>query len=829
MKNNFSQRVQRVIQLSRDEARRLGHDYIGSEHLLLGLIREGEGIAISILERLGCDLDEIKNAIEDAIGVSGETQTYGNIPFTRRAEKILKFAYNEAEKYKSDIIGTEHLLLALVKEKDGIAGQVLQTFDVSYESIIHELENIMQGGPQPPKEAASQQNAKTPALDHFGRDLTELAIKNELDPIIGRDDEIQRVAQVLSRRKKNNPVLIGEPGVGKTAIAEGLALRIVQKKVPRVLHNKRVVTLDLGSIVAGTKYRGQFEERMKAIMNELIKSKDIILFIDELHTIVGAGSASGSLDASNMFKPALSRGELQCIGATTLDEYRQYIEKDGALDRRFQKIMIDPPTADETLEILKGLQDRYEEHHRVKYTKKAIASTVQLSERYISDRYLPDKAIDVMDEAGARVHLNNIVVPKRITELEEKIKKLQSEKESVVASQNFERAAVLRDREKRLLSDLDEAKEKWDEDGQKILATVSDEDIAAVVSMMTGIPVQRVAQSESEKLLHMEDELHKRIVGQDQVIKMLSKAIQRTRAGLKDPRRPIGSFIFLGPTGVGKTQLAKELARYLFENEEALVRIDMSEFMEKFSVSRLTGAPPGYVGYEEGGQLTEKVRRHPYSVVLFDEIEKAHPDVFNILLQILDDGRLTDGLGRRVDFKNTILIMTSNIGAREIRKGGGIGFSKQDEKSNYEGMKKRILDEVKRLFNPEFINRVDEIVVFRSLDLQNMVKIVDIVFEEMILKLTDRDIEVSLTKGARELIAKEGFDPVYGARPLRRTIQKMVEDALAEDILKGRFADGSVIRISQKGNEIVFNEVERKKPKKSDKDDEKEKPHKVTK
>jgi ATP-dependent Clp protease ATP-binding subunit ClpC len=810
MRNNFSQRVQRVIQLAREEARRLGHDHIGSEHLLLGLIREGEGLAVTILQRLGCDLDEIRGAVEDAVGVTGETTTYGNIPFTRRAEKVLKMAYSEAERYRSDIIGTEHLLLALVKEREDIASQVLHTFDVSYEAVAQELESIMQGEMSSDKELSSSRGSKTPALDHFGRDLTELARRGELDPIIGRDEEIQRVAQVLSRRKKNNPVLIGEPGVGKTAIAEGLALRIVQKKVPRVLHNKRVVTLDLGAIVAGTKYRGQFEERMKAIMNELVKAKDVILFIDELHTIVGAGSASGSLDASNMFKPALSRGELQCIGATTLDEYRQYIEKDGALDRRFQKIMVDPPTPEETLQILKGLQDRYEKHHHVKYTDRAIEAAVRLSERYITDRYLPDKAIDVMDEAGARVHLNNIVVPKAITELEEKIKRLQSEKEAVVASQNFERAAVLRDQEKRLLRELEEARKKWEEEDQKIVATVPEEEIAAVVSMMTGIPVQKVAQSESERLLRMEEELRQRIIGQDEVIRVLTKAIQRTRAGLKDPNRPIGSFIFLGPTGVGKTQLAKELARYLFESEQALIRIDMSEYMEKFSVSRLTGAPPGYVGYEEGGQLTEKVRRHPYSVVLFDEIEKAHPDVFNILLQILDDGRLTDGLGRQVDFKNTILIMTSNIGAREIRKTGGFGFSKGDERSDYESMKKRIMDEVKRIFNPEFLNRVDEIVVFRALNLNDIVKIVDILIGEMAMKLKDRDIEVTLTKGAREFLATKGFDPVFGARPLRRTIQKMVEDPIAEEILRGRFGDGSQIRIGHKGGRLTFTEIGRK-------------------
>ncbi len=810
MKNNFSSRVQMVIQFSREEALRLGHDYIGTEHLLLGLIREGEGIAVEILRNLGCDLDEIKRSVEDSVKPSGETMTIGNIPFTKRAEKILKMAYVEAEKYKSDIIGTEHLLLALVKEKDGVAAQVLLSFDVTYETVREELENILRGAPTG-REAASQQKTKTPALDHFGRDLTELARKNELDPIIGRDMEIQRVAQILSRRKKNNPVLIGEPGVGKTAIAEGLALRIVERKVPRILHNKRVVTLDLGAIVAGTKYRGQFEERMKAIMNELQRARDVILFIDELHTIVGAGGASGSLDASNMFKPALARGELQCIGATTLDEYRQYIEKDGALERRFQKIMVDPPTAEETLLILEGLKERYEQHHKVKFSDEAIRATVKFSERYISDRYLPDKAIDVLDETGARVHLANIVVPKEITELEEQIKSVRHEKDSVIKAQEFERAAVLRDQEKRLNRKLETAKRRWKDTEDDFLATVTEEDIADVVAMITGIPVQRVAKSESEKILAMEDELKKHIIGQEDALHLLSKAIRRTRAGLKDPNRPIGSFVFLGPTGVGKTQLAKELASYLFEDEDALIRIDMSEFMEKFSVSRLTGAPPGYVGYEEGGQLTEKVRRHPYSVVLFDEIEKAHPDVFNILLQILDDGQLTDGLGRKVDFRNTILIMTSNIGAREIKRGGGIGFSLDSDEVDYDNMSHKIMDEMKKIFNPEFINRVDEIVVFHSLTKAHMLKIVDIVIEEMLHKVQDREILIQLSKGAKEFVAENGFDPVYGARPLRRTIQKFIEDPIAEELLRGKFADGSQISVKKKGDKLEFVETSRKK------------------
>jgi ATP-dependent Clp protease ATP-binding subunit ClpC len=808
MKNNFSSRVQMVIQFSREEALRLGHDYIGTEHLLLGLIREGEGIAVEILRNLGTDLEEIKRAVEDAVKSTGETMTIGNIPFTKRAEKILKMAYVEAEKYKSDIIGTEHLLLALVKEKDGVAAQVLLNFDITYEAVREELENILRGTPS--SKEANPQRSKTPALDHFGRDLTELARKNELDPIIGREREIERVAQILSRRKKNNPVLIGEPGVGKTAIAEGLALRIVERKVPRILHNKRVVTLDLGAIVAGTKYRGQFEERMKAIMNELMRAKDVILFIDELHTIVGAGGASGSLDASNMFKPALSRGELQCIGATTLNEYRQYIEKDGALERRFQKIMVDPPSPEETIQILTGLKDRYEDHHKIRYTGEAINAAVKLSERYITDRFLPDKAIDVLDETGARVHLANIVVPKEITELEEEIKQIRKEKDLVIKNQEFERAAVLRDQEKRLNRKLDAAKRRWKEVEDEVIATVQEDDIADVVAMMTGIPVQKVAQSETDKVLKMEEALKKRIVGQDDVIHLLCKAIQRTRAGLKDPNRPIGSFIFLGPTGVGKTQLAKELAKYLFEKEDALIRLDMSEYMEKFSVSRLTGAPPGYVGYEEGGQLTEKVRRHPYAVVLFDEIEKAHPDVFNILLQILDDGSLTDGLGRRVDFKNTILIMTSNAGAREIKKAGGYGFSTQESEIDYSKMQSKIMEEIKRLFNPEFLNRVDELVVFRNLTKEHMGQIIDIVVNEMLNKVSDRQIEIELTSEAKEFIAEKGFDPVYGARPLKRVIQKYIEDPIAEEMLKGKFSDGSQIRVLLQDKALEFVETSRK-------------------
>ncbi|OGU26916.1 MAG: Clp protease ClpC [Ignavibacteria bacterium GWA2_54_16] len=810
MEGNFSNRVQDVIRLSREEALRLGHDYIGTEHLLLGIIREGEGIAVKILRNLGVDLYKLKKAIEDTVRTSGGTLTIGNIPLTKQAEKVLKITYLEAKLYKSDVIGTEHLLLSLLRDDDNIAAQILHQFNVHYDVVRNELDNIISGKPSsPPTPHTTEKKAeksKTPVLDNFGRDLTKLAIEDKLDPIVGREKEIERVAQVLSRRKKNNPVLIGEPGVGKSAIAEGLALRITQKKVSRVLHDKRVVTLDLAALVAGTKYRGQFEERMKAVMNELEKAKDVILFIDELHTIVGAGGASGSLDASNMFKPALARGELQCIGATTLDEYRQYIEKDGALDRRFQKIMVDPTTVDETIQILQNIKSKYEQHHGVRYTDDAISAAVRLSDRYITDRYLPDKAIDVMDEAGSRVHLANIIVPKEILQLEEEIEKIKQAKNQVVKNQNFEEAARLRDLEKKLYSDLDIAKREWELKAQDIVYEVGEENCAEVVSMMTGIPVNRVAQSESEKLLKMEDALRGVIVGQDEAIIKLTRAIRRTRAGLKDPKRPIGSFIFLGPTGVGKTEMAKALARYLFDSEDALIRIDMSEYMEKFSVSRLVGAPPGYVGYEEGGQLTEKVRRKPYSVVLLDEIEKAHPDVFNILLQVLDDGILTDSLGRRVDFKNTILIMTSNIGTRDIKSTGGMGFGSASEQDKYSAMKGHVEDALKRVFNPEFLNRVDDSIVFHSLERHHILAIIGIASRDLLKRMESMGIAIELTDGAKEFLADKGFDPAFGARPLRRAIQKYVEDSLAEEILKGSYASGSVIKVEfdQKSEELTF-------------------------
>ncbi|MEW6703096.1 MAG: ATP-dependent Clp protease ATP-binding subunit [Bacteroidota bacterium] len=813
MEGNFSERVQEVIRLSREEALRLGHDYIGTEHLLLGIIREGQGVAVRILRNLDVDLVKLKKAIEDTVRTSGGTLTIGNIPLTKQAEKVLKITQIESKIYKSDVIGTEHIILSLLRDEDNIATQILHQFNVTYDNARAELNNILSS--KEPARAAAQQpfstakkveKTKTPVLDNFGRDLTKLAIEDKLDPVIGREKEIERVAQVLSRRKKNNPVLIGEPGVGKTAIAEGLALRIIQKKVPRILQEKRVVTLDLAGLVAGTKYRGQFEERMKALMNELEKADDVILFIDELHTIVGAGGASGSLDASNMFKPALARGDIQCIGATTLDEYRKYIETDGALDRRFQKVMIDPPSVDETIQILEHIKFKYEEHHHVQYSTEAIETAVRLSERYITDRHLPDKAIDVLDEAGSRVHLGNFTVSEEVLKLEEEVEKIKQLKIQVVKQQDYEEAALLRDKERTLQSDLEIAKREWDAKTKDIVYDVSEDDIAKVVSMMTGIPVTRVVQAESEKLMKMEEALKGRIVGQDEAVSRLTKAIRRTRAGLKSPSKPIGSFIFLGPTGVGKTELAKELARYLFDSEEALIRIDMSEYMEKFAVSRLVGAPPGYVGYEEGGQLTERVRRKPYSVVLFDEIEKAHPDVFNILLQVLDDGILTDSLGRKVDFKNTIIIMTSNVGTRDIKTTGGFGFSGDTEADQYSHLKNTVEDAMKRLFNPEFVNRLDETIVFRNLDKEDIKKIIAIEMKELIKNVSDNKMSIELYKSAIEFLAEKGFDPKFGARPLKRAIQKYVEDPLAEELLLGHFKEGDKIIVKSKKNsdELYF-------------------------
>ncbi len=812
MDGNFSDRLQDVIRLSREEALRLGHDYIGTEHLLLGIIREGQGVAVRILRNLDCDLMKLKKAIEDTVRTSGGTLTIGNIPLTKQAEKVLKITQIESKIYKADVIGTEHLLLSLLRDEDNIATQILHQFNVTYDSARSELNSMLSSkNPKDPSGAVPPadkkvERTKTPVLDNFGRDLTKFALEDKLDPVVGREREIERVAQILSRRKKNNPVLIGEPGVGKTAIAEGLALRIMQKKVPRILQDKRVVTLDLAGLVAGTKYRGQFEERMKALMNELEKAKDVILFIDELHTIVGAGGASGSLDASNMFKPALARGDIQCIGATTLDEYRKYIETDGALDRRFQKVMVEPPSYEETLQILNNIKFKYEEHHHVRYSSDAIDSAVRLSNRYITDRHLPDKAIDVIDEAGSRVHMGNFEVPQEVLDLEDSIEKVRVEKASVVKRQDYEEAARLRDKERNLQSDLEIARREWEAKTKDIVHDVKEDDIATVVAMMTGIPVNRVAQTESEKLLNMTDALKKQIVGQDEAVGKLTKAIRRTRAGLKSPNRPIGSFIFLGPTGVGKTELCKALARYLFDSENALIRIDMSEYMEKFSLSRLVGAPPGYVGYEEGGQLTEKVRRRPYSVVLFDEIEKAHPDIFSILLQVLDDGMLTDSLGRKVDFKNTIIIMTSNIGARDIKNISSFGFGGEDAADRYSSLKNTVEEAMRKLFNPEFLNRVDETIVFRNLEKEDILQIIDIEMQDLLKNIHENKMELTLDQTAKEFLVEKGFDQKFGARPLRRAIQKYVEDPIAEDILRGKFKEGSNIVAKHVENmeELVF-------------------------
>lgn len=818
MNPSFSNRVNDVIKLSREEAIRLGHDYIGTEHLLLGIIREGEGIAVKVLKNLGVDVYKLKQSIEDTLKNSTGSVGNSNIPLTKQAEKVLKITFLEAKLYKSDIIGTEHLLLSLLRDEQNIASQVLISYEVNYDAVRRELDNILSGRPssipnsEDNKASASnakqskKESVKTPVLDNFGRDLTRLAIEDKLDPVVGRLKEIERLTQVLSRRKKNNPVLIGEPGVGKTAIVEGLAIRIVKKKVPRILFDKRIVTLDVGSLVAGTKYRGQFEERMKAVMNELEKAKDVILFIDELHTIVGAGGASGSLDASNMFKPALSRGEIQCIGATTLDEYRQFIEKDGALERRFQKIIVEAPTLEETVEILNNIKSKYEEHHHVKFSSEVIDTCARFAERYITDRSFPDKAIDVMDETGARVHLQHIDVPKDIVELEEQIEEAKYQKNLVVKKQNFEEAARLRDLEKKLLNDLENAKNQWDISASEKYFNVTEDDVADVIAMMTGIPVNKVAETESLKLLHMGDLLKKQVVGQDEAIDLIVKAIRRSRAGLKDPKRPIGSFMFLGPTGVGKTELAKALSRVMFDSEEALIRIDMSEFMEKFSVSRLVGAPPGYVGYEEGGQLTEKVRRKPYSIILLDEIEKAHPEVFNILLQVFDDGVLTDGLGRKIDFKNTIIIMTSNVGTKDVRMGGKIGFNDLDIKSENEYIKETIESSIKQLFNPEFINRIDDFVIFHKLEKKHILSIIDIQLKLMRERLKMNSMSLELSEEAKDFLVEKGFDEQYGARPLKRTIQKYIEDELAEEILKGTLKPGSQIQgeYDKENKKIVY-------------------------
>lgn len=821
MESNFSPRAKDVITYSREEALRLGHDYIGIEHFLLGIIREGEGTAVKVMQALGINMAELRRTIEASVKIgNGQIGHLSNIPLIKQAEKVLKLTYIEAKLFRSNIIGTEHLLLCILKDEDNIATKALHKFKVDYEAVRDKIELIrskdkdirsempgntsddddddagaFMGGSGQQRQGDAK--SKTPVLDNFGRDLTKMAEDGRLDPIVGREKEIERVSQILSRRKKNNPILIGEPGVGKSAIAEGLALRIVQKKVSRVLFNKRVVTLDLASLVAGTKYRGQFEERMKAVMNELEKNPDIILFIDEIHTIIGAGGASGSLDASNMFKPALARGEIQCIGATTLDEYRQYIEKDGALERRFQKVLVEPTSPEETIIILNNIKPKYEDHHNVTYTPEAIEACVKLTERYITDRHLPDKAIDALDEAGSRVHITNIRVPQNIIDIEKKIEEVKEEKNSVIKSQRFEKAAELRDSEKKLQEELEAAKRAWEEETRSHREVVSDDNVAEVVSMMTGIPLQRVALNESDRLLNMNEKMQGSVIGQDPAIAKVVKAIQRNRAGLKDPNKPIGSFIFLGPTGVGKTQLAKELSRYLFDNDESLIRIDMSEYMEKFAISRLIGAPPGYVGYEEGGQLTEKVRRKPYAVVLLDEIEKAHPDVFNILLQILDDGYCTDSLGRRIDFRNTIIIMTSNIGARQLKDfGQGVGFSTSAKKDQAGDHAKSVVENaLKKAFAPEFLNRIDDVVMFNSLDRQDIHKIIDIELKKLYGRINELGYQITITDEAKDFIADKGYDAAYGARPLKRAIQKYLEDPLAEEIIRAKLSEGDTIKI----------------------------------
>ena len=808
MNNNmFTENVKQVMKLAREESARLGHNYIGTEHLLLGIIKDGKGKAVAVLTNLGLSLETVKQSVEDYVTTSGGTMTIGEVPFTPRARQILEVAANEAKEMKTQFIDVEHLLLALLKDKEGVAAQILAAFGVDYKTAMEETLAVLEGKTTGRKEKGKK--SKTPFLDHFGRDLTQLARESKLDPVIGRQKEIERVTQVLSRRKKNNPILIGDPGVGKTAIVEGLAQRIIEKRVPQILLDKRLVTLDMGGVVAGTKYRGQFEERIKAVMNELQQNSEVIIFIDELHTIVGAGSAEGTLDASNMFKPALARGELQCIGATTLDEYRKHIEKDGALERRFQSIMVDPPSVEDTIEIVKGLRSSYESHHHVEFADDVVAYAVRQADRYISDRYLPDKAIDVIDETGSRVHLARLSPPEEIGRIEAEIQEINRKKNEASERQDFEDAAVLRDKALQLNEQLQNKRQAWEEAVRDEVVEVTTDDIAEVIASMTGIPISRLAKTETERLLAMEAELTKKIVGQQQAVTAIARAIRRSRAGLQDPKRPIGSFIFLGPTGVGKTELAKRLAEFLFDDADALISVDMSEYMEKFAVSRLIGAPPGYVGFDEGGQLTERVRRRPYSVVLLDEVEKAHPDVFNILLQILDEGRLTDSTGRKVDFCNTVLIMTSNAGSRDVGTGGVLGFQKSDSDSMYAQMEGKINDALKKTFNPEFLNRVDDTIIFHALDKEHIAAIIDIRLEEFKARLAPQDIQVRVTPGAKTLLADKGFDQAYGARYLERTIQKMLEDPLAEEILQGRFGEGSRIRVTKKGEELVFDEERR--------------------
>ncbi|MDD5085204.1 MAG: ATP-dependent Clp protease ATP-binding subunit [Candidatus Omnitrophica bacterium] len=808
MFDRFTERARKVIILAKEEAKRFNHDYIGTEHILLGLIKEGESVAAAVLQNLGLSLDSIRLEVEKLVQFGPSTVVSGDIPFTPKAKKVIELAMDEARRLGHNYIGTEHLLLGLIKEGEGVASHVLMNLGLDLNKVRSEVIKLLGSStPQAQMGTGGKPKTKTPALDAFGRDLSQLARDGKLDPVVDRNDEIERVIQILARRTKNNPVLLGEAGVGKTAIVEGLAQRIVAGNIPEVLTDKRIVVLDLAMMVAGTKYRGQFEERIKAVMEEIRRAENVIIFIDELHTLVGAGGAEGAIDASNILKPALSRGEIQCIGATTLDEYRKYIEKDAALARRFQTINVDPPNVEETIAILKGLRDKYEAHHRVKILDEAIDAAAKLSDRYISGRFLPDKAIDLIDEAGSRARLSVTTLPKNLKVLEAKIEELRIEKEAAIKGQDFEKAARMRDDERKAKEELAKLKKSWKESKTEIEVQVTAEDIATIVAKWTGIPLHRLEEKESARLLRMEDEIHKRVVGQDEAIKAVADAVRRSRSGLRNPRRPIGSFMFLGPTGVGKTLLARALAEFLFGDEDALIQIDMSEYGEKFNVSRLLGAPPGYVGYEEGGQLTEKVRRRPYSVILLDEVEKAHPDVFNILLQVMEEGRLTDSFGRKVDFRNTVLIMTSNVGASLIRTKGDLGFRPADETHTYESLKTKLMDETKRVFRPEFLNRIDEIIVFHQLTKEDLAKVIEIELKDLRKQLAEKKLTLEFSPETTQFLIERGFDPVFGARPLKRTLQRYVENVLSEDILGGKFKEGDKILAELKGEFVVFSKT----------------------
>src|SRR5437016_3815886 len=816
--NNFTPRAQQVLALARKEADRFNHNYVGTEHLLLGLIKLGQGVAVNVLQKMGLDLETVRMEVEKQVGSGPETKMVGNVPYTPRVKKVLALAGKEAKALNHSYVGTEHILLGLLREGEGVAARVLKSLEVDIERTRNEILKELDPNFTPPEseaeggEPSSKKDVKTPALRAFGRDLTELAKKNELDPVIGRHNEIERVIQVLCRRTKNNPVLLGEAGVGKTAIAEGLAQEIATGNVPELLRDKKVITLDLALMVAGTKYRGQFEERIKAVMDEIRRSKNVILFIDELHTIVGAGSAEGAMDASNIIKPALSRGELQCVGATTLNEYRKYIEKDAALERRFQTVKVDAPTVEEAIQILKGLRPKYEAHHKAKLTDEALEIAVKLSDRYITGRFLPDKAIDVMDEAGARARINAMTRPPDVKEIEKEIEVIRIEKEEAIKAQDFEKAAGLRDKEKQTKEKLDTILARWREEREERQVTVTGDDMMHIVSKVTGVPLQRMEQKETEKLLKMEEELRGKVVGQDEAVIAISKALRRSRADLKDPRRPIGSFIFLGPTGVGKTFLAQTLAEFMFGDRDALIQIDMSEYIEKFTASRLIGSPPGYVGYEEGGQLPEAVRRRPYSVVLFDEIEKAHPDVMHLVLQILEDGKITDSLGRKIDFRNTIIIMTSNVGAELLKKQTVMGFGAPREGHDYDSMRDKILEETKRVFKPEFLNRLDEITVFHSLEKSHLLRIVDLEVAKVKKRVKAKEIDIVLDTVAHEFVIEKGYDPNYGARPMRRAVERFLEDPLAEEILRGNVKAGTKVSVTAKDGKLVFqSDVSKKK------------------